>query len=140
MNPPMPSETGCGVLLVTHAKLGHRLIETMRDMLPSLSLSVDVLEVRRVQDTDVLLRQGRRMIERLDRGAGVLLLTDAHGSTPANIACRLGRTPGTVVVAGVNLPMLVKVFNYPGLALPALAEAAVDGGRRGVSICEPAPE
>lgn len=125
----------CGVLLVTHGKLGHLLIETLRDMLPTLNLAVDVLEVRRVQDTNVLLRQGGRMIERLDTGAGVLLLTDAYGSTPSNIACRLGRLPDTRVVAGVNLPMLVKVFNYPTLPLPEMAQAALDGGQRGVAIC-----
>lgn len=127
----------CGVLLVTHGRLGHFLLDTLRDMLPQTTLACDVLEVRRVQDTEVLLRQGERMIARLDGGGGVLLLTDAYGSTPANLACRLGALPGVRVVAGVNLPMLVRVFNYPDLPLDALAQAAVEGGRRGVTLCPP---
>jgi len=126
-----------GLLLVTHGKLGHFLLETMADMIGALPLAADVLEVRRVQATDVLLLQGRRMIERLDRGAGVLLLTDAFGSTPSNIANRLAEAPRTAVVAGVNLPMLVKVFNYPQLDLDAMSRAAVEGGQRGVVICPP---
>ena len=129
-----------GVLLVTHGKLGHLLLETMQDMIGPLPLQSDVLEVRRVQATDVLLLQGRRMIERLDSGAGVLILTDAYGSTPSNIASRLSEAPNTEVVAGINLPMLVKILNYPQLELAAMSRAAVEGGQRGVVVCpRPAP-
>ncbi|SHH21798.1 PTS system, ascorbate-specific IIA component [Hydrocarboniphaga daqingensis] len=124
-----------GVLLVTHGKLGHLLLETMSDMLGPLPMACDVLEVRRVQATEVLLRQGARMIERLDAGAGVLMLTDAYGSTPANIANKLAIGTPTLVVAGVNLPMLVRVFNYPTLSLDVMARAAVEGGQKGVTLC-----
>jgi PTS system ascorbate-specific IIA component len=124
-----------GILLATHGKLGHLLLETMTDMIGELPLPADVLEVRRVQATDVLLLQGRRMIERLDTGDGVLILTDAYGSTPSNIANRLGELAHTEVVAGVNLPMLVKIFNYPRLDLAAMAHAAVEGGQRGITRC-----
>ncbi len=124
-----------GVLLVTHGKLGQFLLETMGDMIGELALASDVLEVRRVQDPDVLLRQGERMIERLDSGQGVLILTDAYGSTPSNIATRLHIDGRTVVIAGVNLPMLVRIFNYPALNLSALSAAAVEGGQRGVVVC-----
>ena len=132
------SAPAVGLLLVTHGKLGHFMLETITDMMGPLPLQADVLEVRRVQATDVLLLQGRRMIERLDRGGGVLLLTDAYGSTPSNIANRLAEAPRTAVVAGVNLPMLVKIFNYPQLELAAMTRAAVEGGQRGVVEC-PAP-
>ncbi len=129
-----------GLLLVTHGKLGHFLLETMSETIGGpLPLPTDVLEVRRVQATDVLLRQGERMLERLDTGAGVLILTDAYGSTPGNIAARLNAGPRTQLVAGVNLPMLTKIFNYPQLDLPALTRAALEGGQRGVVIC-PHPE
>ena len=125
-----------GLLLVTHGKLGHLMIETMTDMLGELPLKTDVLEVRRVQATDVLLRQGLRMIERLDEGQGVLVLADVYGSTPANIADKLAaNAPRTLVVGGVNLPMLVRVFNYPTLSLDAMAQTAVEGGQKGIMLC-----
>ena len=84
-----PEPATVGILLVTHGKLGDVLLETLREMMP-LSLPADVLEVRRVQSDQILLSQGCRMIERLNRGAGVLLLTDAFGATPSNIANKLG--------------------------------------------------
>lgn len=124
-----------GVLLVTHGKLGHLLLETMQDMIGPLPLQSDVLEVRRVQATDVLLLQGRRMIERLDSGAGVLILTDAYGSTPSNIASRLSEAPNTEVVAGINLPMLVKLAKVrDDKPLPDAIAAAQEAGRKYVTI------
>ena len=131
--------TSVGLLLVTHGKMGHYLLDTLHDMIGELPLAADVLEVRRVQDPNVLLRQGGRMIDRLDGGKGVLILTDAFGSTPSNIASRLHQQGRTVVVAGVNMPMLVRIFNYPQLDLAGLAAAAVEGGRRGVQLCDQPP-
>jgi mannose PTS system EIIA component len=133
------SEPPVGVLLVTHGRLGHFLLDTLRDMLGALPMPVDVLEVRRIQDPQLLLRQGRRMIERLNGGRGVLVLTDAFGSTPSNIASRLCEDDHTVVIAGINLPMLVRIFNYPQLDLAEMARNAVEGGQRGIVVC-PHPE
>ncbi|MEQ1437900.1 PTS fructose transporter subunit IIA [Fontimonas sp. SYSU GA230001] len=124
-----------GLLLVTHGKLGHYLLETLRDMIGELPLAADVLEVRRVSAHDVLISQGRKMIERLDSGDGVLILTDAFGSTPSNIANKLRTDERTTVVAGVNLPMLVRIFNYPNLPLADMTRSAVEGGSRGIIEC-----
>ena len=124
-----------GVLLVTHGKLGHFMLDCMRDMIGSLPLVVDVLEVRRVQSHQVLIKQGSKMIERLDSGDGVLMMTDAFGSTPSNIANKLAAAHGSPVVSGVNLPMLVRVFNYPRAPLDEMARLAVEGGQRGIILC-----
>src|SRR3546814_1344511 len=98
-----------GLLLVMHGKLGHHLLDTLGEMMGELPLVADVLEVRRVQAHEVLIKQGRKMIERLDAGDGVLILTDAFGSTPSNIANKLADDNRIRVVAGVNLPMLIRI-------------------------------
>ena len=69
----MSAAAPVGVLLVTHGRLGRFFLDTLGDMLGDLSLPVEVLEVRRVQDTELLTRDGQRMIERLDTGSGVLV-------------------------------------------------------------------
>lgn len=126
----------CGVLLVTHGKLGHFLLDTLRDMMGELSLKADVLEVRLVQSHEGPLLQGTRMLENLDSGDGVLLLSDAYGSTPSNVAHKLTMSrPGTAAVAGLSLPMLMRVFNSHTLSLDALADAAVEGGQQGIIRC-----
>lgn len=124
-----------GVLLVMHGKLGRHLLDTLDDMMGTLPLAADVLEVRRVQAHEVLITQGRKMIERLDSGDGVLILTDAFGSTPSNIANKLAIDLQVAVVAGVNLPMLIRIFNYPRLSLPEMVGNAVEGGLRGIVAC-----
>lgn len=126
---------GVGLLLVTHGRLGALILGAAEEIIGSIPLPSDVLEVRPVQDGEVLMRQGQRMIERLDRGGGVLMLTDVFGSTPANIAARLNRPPHTQLVAGLNLPMMLRVLNYASLDLSALARAAVEGGQRGIVAC-----
>jgi PTS system mannose-specific IIA component len=129
-----------GILLVTHGKLGQHLLETMHNMIGDLPLASDVLEVIRVQVHSGLLSQGAKLIDKLDSGDGVLILTDAFGSTPSNIANKLSVDHRTCVVAGVNLPMLIRVFNYPKLALPDLARTAVEGGQRGIIACPKLPQ
>ncbi|HEX4895480.1 MAG TPA: PTS fructose transporter subunit IIA [Solimonas sp.] len=125
-----------GILLVTHGKLGHHLLDTMREMMGELPLAADVLEVRRVSAHEVLISQGLKMIERLGGSeGGVLILTDAFGSTPSNIANKLCRDERTAVIAGVNLPMLIRIFNYPKLALPEMTRNALEGGARGILVC-----
>ena len=126
----------CGLLLVTHGRLGQHLLHTVSDVIGELPLETDILEVRRVQDTEVLIRQGARMIERLDDGDGVLILTDAYGSTPGNLATRIANEGNTRVVAGVNMPMLLRVFNYNDQNLEELSATAIEGGRRGVVDCQ----
>ena len=132
-----------GVLLVTHGKFGHFLLDSMRDMLGELPMPAEVLEIRRVQRPEVLIHQGSKMIVRMlenESGAddtalrSVLLLTDAFGSTPSNIANRLSALHGSPVVSGVNIPMLVRIFNYPRLGIDELAATAVEGGRRGIVL------
>lgn len=124
-----------GVLLVAHGKLGQVLLECMRDMIGTLPVAADVLAVSREQTPEELITRGTTMIERLDSGEGVLLLTDAFGSTPSNVANRLAAMHRAEVVSGVNLPMLVRVFNYPQSNLQDIARLAVEGGQRGVILC-----
>ena len=126
-----------GLLLVMHGKLGRYLLETLAETLGEPAMPVDVLEVRQVQGHDVLLRQGLRMVENLDGGDGVLILTDAYGSTPSNIANKLGASlpERTAVVSGTNLPMLMRIFNYAQEPLEKLALLAVEGGQRGITLC-----
>jgi len=63
------------------------------------------------------------------------LLTDMYGGTPSNIACSMISGDRVTVVAGVSLPMLVRVLNYPQLDLATLTEKAESGAHIGIRIC-----
>ncbi len=123
-----------GLLLITHYDLGASLLETATKMLNACPLLTKTLPVAENSDPELLEAEARKMLQDLNRGQGVLVLTDLYGSTPANIASRL-QDRRTAAVSGINLPMLVRVLNYPQLDLEALIEKALSGGRDGVIAC-----
>lgn len=123
-----------GVLIVGHGRLAHHLLDTVTGMLGESSLATEVIAVHRQDDPDERTDRAARAAARVDDGEGVLVLTDAFGSTPSNIANRLAAADRRVV-AGVNLPMLVRIYNYPALGLDDMAANAVEGGRSGILPC-----
>lgn len=121
-----------GVLIISHDGIGGALLETARAALGGFPLRCEVLAASRDADPDALVDVARACLGRVDQGDGVLVLTDLYGSTPSNIATRLSGLGGVRIVAGVNLPMLIRVLNYPRLELDALVEKALSGGRDGI--------
>ncbi len=126
-----------GLLIITHNHIGDDLIATATAMLGLCPLSTEALAVTQNADPEATLRKARQCVETLDQGNGVLVLTDIYGSTPSNIACQLIEGERVQVVSGVNLPMLIRILNYPQLSLPELTEKALSGGRDGVLCCNP---
>jgi PTS system ascorbate-specific IIA component len=126
-----------GVLVVTHNRLGEELVATVEDIMAGQPLPCASLAVRTDDDLGSLVERGHQQIACLDDGEGVLILTDAFGSTPSNVAVRLGSDAGTEVVSGVNLPMLLRIMNYPELDLAGLSLRAYTGGRDGVIRIDP---
>ncbi|MCU0833234.1 MAG: PTS fructose transporter subunit IIA [Chromatiaceae bacterium] len=120
-----------GLLIVTHNTIGSALLETATKMLGACPLRAETLEITEYMEPDLLLGQARAMAAALDSGDGVLVLTDLYGSTPANIARALAGEH-VRVLAGVNLPMLVRVLNYAALPLSELVDKGLSGGRDGI--------
>ncbi len=125
-----------GLLVITHEHLAENLVATARDMLGSERLRMEALSVAHQDDMDEMLTRARECCRTLDQGDGVLVLTDVYGSTPSNIANRLAENNAVIVITGVNLPMLIRVLNYPRLNLNQLSEKACSGGHDGIMICK----
>jgi PTS system mannose-specific IIA component len=122
-----------GILLVTHLGIGTALAAVAGRLLGSLPLDVETFEVPFDADPDAVLPAASAALRRVDRGDGVLVLTDLYGATPANLGARLAQL-GTPVrrVSALNLPMLLRVLNYPELPLDELPTVAAAGARNGV--------
>ncbi len=121
-----------GLLLITHNQIGDELLKTATGMLGMCPVMTVALSVTPDSDRDNVLNEARHNVVRLNQGAGVLVLTDIYGSTPSNIAAQLTDDNQVRVIAGVNLPMLVRVLNYPRLSLDELVNKALSGGRDGI--------
>ncbi|MEN8167207.1 MAG: PTS fructose transporter subunit IIA [Pseudomonadota bacterium] len=126
-----------GLLIISHQKIGDALLQTATHMLDICPLNTLTLEVSHSSNPDEIRTQARELVEQLDQGDGVLVLTDMYGSTPSNIAATLLEKGRVHVVAGINLPMLVRVLNYADLDLCELTTKAVTGGHDGIVQCIP---
>lgn len=118
-----------GILLVTHNGLGDSLLDCVRHVTGKVPAHLKSLSILADDDPQQKEVEGRALIRLLDDGDGVLLLTDIYGATPSNIARRLCRPGHVEGVAGVNLPMLLRVACGPDMPLPIMIQRALEGGR-----------
>ena len=125
-----------GVLLVTHGEIGKALLASASQILGGAPAQVVTLSVWRQDDPDDLVLRARELLDQIDAGDGVLVLTDIFGATPGNVVSRLlsdGRVEG---VSGLSLPMLLRVLSgrdpFISNKLGAAVQRALSGGAEGV--------
>ena len=121
-----------GVLLVTHGAIGETLLASASQILNGQPAQVDALGVSRHDNPEAVLALARERLARLDTGAGVLVLTDIFGATPCNVAARLLADERVEGVAGVSLPMLLRVLSSRNGSLAAAVKRALSGGAEGL--------
>jgi PTS system mannose-specific IIA component len=83
-------------------------------------------------DPAQLVQAAHAQLDRLMEQNGVIVLSDVYGATPCNIAARLAARPEVRVLAGVNLPMLLRVVCYRTTPLDTLVDKALSGGAKGI--------
>lgn len=123
-----------GVLIVTHGGLAREFRSALehvvgpQEQIETISIGPDDdLEMRR---SDML-----SALARVDSGKGVVVLTDMFGGTPSNLAISAMDQSNVEVIAGVNLPMLVKLASVRGeCGLEEAITQAQDAGRKYISV------
>lgn len=123
-----------GLVLVTHGRLALELVAAMEHVVgPQTQVGTvcigpeDNMEQRRA---DIL-----RAVETTNAGSGVVVLTDMFGGTPSNLAISIMDTAPVEVIAGVNLPMLIKLASVRGTdPLHSVAMQAQNAGRKYINV------
>ena len=121
-----------GIFLVTHGTLGEALIQCACHVLNKRPPQIVQLGLSAQDDPLDILPQARQMLNWADSGYGVLVMTDIFGATPGNVAAKLIEPGRVEAVAGVNLPMLLRVLTYRERDMDTLLKRAVPGGCEGV--------
>jgi len=123
-----------GGVIVTHGNFATELVSAAETIVGDIR-HVTAVSIGWHDDVNIAREEISRAIERVNEGAGVLVLTDMFGGTPTNIACTfLGQAP-IEVVTGVNLPMIIRLAEQqPDDTLPVIARRVRDQGQRNIYL------
>ncbi len=123
-----------GIVLVTHGNLASEFISAMQHVVGKQP-QVEAVCIGPEDDMDMRRKEILTKIKEVDKGHGVVLLTDMFGGTPSNLAISLMDNPKIEVLAGVNLPMLIKLASLrKDKDLKASVEGAQEAGKKYINI------
>ena len=123
-----------GLVIVTHGGLALEFRSALEHVVgPQTQLET----VSIGPDDDVAVRRGQILdaVRRTNNGDGVIILTDMFGGTPSNLAISIMDEAPVEVIAGINLPILVKLASVRGeLDLPDAVASAREAGRKYIKV------
>jgi len=123
-----------GIVIVTHGATGGSLVEVAEFLLGESLAEIRFVPFRQSGDKTTTVDDVRNALAAANAGDGVLVLTDLIGASPSNLVAAQLEEYGAVMVTGLNLAMLMSVWNYRNQPLGSLARKAVESGRRSVKI------
>lgn len=123
-----------GLVLVTHGRLAQEFIAAMEHVVGPqaqvAAISIDAQDDNERRRNDIL-----DAVKSVDTGQGVIVLTDMFGGTPSNLAISIMDRPGVEVIAGVNLPMLIKLASVRmSEPMAAAVQSAQEAGRKYIKL------
>ena len=123
-----------GLVLVTHGRLAAEFISALEHVVGT-QLHMEAICIGPEDKMDERRKDIAAAITSVDQGQGVIVLTDMFGGTPSNLAISLLEEGHVEVVAGLNLPMLVKLARVrKDCTMAKAASAAQDSGRKYINI------
>jgi PTS system mannose-specific IIA component len=120
-----------GILIIAHAPLATALRQCVLHVFPDGAVGVAAVDVQPNVPPEETLASASMAMALLDT-AQTLVLTDIFGATPCNVALKLVDGLNSKLIAGVNLPMLLRAVTYRREPLDALVARALAGGTQGV--------
>ena len=120
-----------GILIIAHAPLASAMRSAVLHVFPDVEMGVLALDVPSNESPDTTREQALLMLAQLAT-PNTLVLTDVFGATPCNIAQKVVDGVRSKLVAGVNLPMLLRTVNYRHESLDVLAARALAGGTQSI--------
>lgn len=120
-----------GIFIIAHAPLATALRQCVLHVFPEVAASLAVLDVQPNTPVEESLSTARLTLALLN-AERTLILTDMFGATPCNVAQKLVDGVNSRLVAGVNLPMLLRAVTYRNESMDALVARVLAGGTQGV--------
>ena len=123
-----------GLVIVTHGRLAAEFVSAMEHVV-GRQRAVEAICIGPEDDMERRRHDILSAVDRVDDGSGVILLTDMFGGTPSNLAISVMEQTRAEVIAGLNLPMLIKLASIRGREdLQTCVAHAQDAGRKYISV------
>ena len=123
-----------GLVLVTHGRLATEFVTAMEHVVGPQE-AIEAVCIDADDDMEARRKDIAEAIRKVDQGKGVIVLTDLFGGTPSNLAISLMKTENIEVIAGVNLPMLIRLEGARKvMGVRAAVAAAREAGRKYISV------
>ncbi|MCM5571381.1 hypothetical protein M6I34_12755 [Burkholderiaceae bacterium FT117] len=126
-----------GIMVVSHEPLGTALIRCTRHVFGRLPPQLAALDVIPDEDPEAAIGAARELLARINDGSGVIVFTDCFGATPSRIAMELAEPLRVYVVAGVNLPMLLKAITQRRRPVEEVVDELVAAGQGAIRPMRP---
>ena len=123
-----------GLVIVTHGRLAEEFLSAMEHVV-GRQRAVETVCIGPEDDMEQRRQDILEAVDRVADGSGVILLTDMFGGTPSNLAISVMEQTRAEVIAGLNLPMLIKLASVRGREpLETCIAHAQDAGRKYISV------
>lgn len=123
-----------GAVIITHGRLGGELLN-IAELISGKQENFKAISITSMDKVDDARKKIKNAIKEVDKGKGVLLLTDMFGGTPSNISLSFLDESNVEVITGVNLPMLLKLLDSrEEKELKELANLIMEYGRKNISV------
>ena len=123
-----------GMILVTHGRLADEFVNAMEHVVGEQAAVVTVC-IGPNDDMEARRAEIRRAINEVNSGDGAIVLTDLFGGTPSNLAISLMEAGKVEVIAGINLPMLIRLAGArKAMSITDAVSAARDAGRNYITV------
>ena len=125
-----------GIIIVAHGGLAQEYLSAT-EYIVGINPNVKAISVYPSDTICEKQDQIRKSLSEVNSGSGTVIVTDMHGSTPANLALKASKDYNCTVLFGANLPLLVKLIKVRNLSAPDAVSLAVDAGRKYIDWASP---
>jgi PTS system mannose-specific IIA component len=123
-----------GLLIVCHCDLGKELLAAAELIVGRLD-AAESISITQSTESEKVLKTIAERVKALNRGRGVMILTDMFGGTPCNVSLSFLKEGSIEVLTGVNLPMIIAIAQHRHLlGLEELGAKALEEGKRSIAL------
>ena len=128
-----------GILIIAHTPIASAMLSFAEHVYGSIPEHIQAVDIPAHEDAKISFERVLAAAKAVETHGELLVLTDVMGATPANVASRLmsqknssGKKLKVQILAGLNLPMLMRAVSYKDDALDALVQKTLQGGQNGI--------